>query len=328
MRVAVLSDIHGNWFALKSVLDDAKKEGVESIWCLGDVVGYGAQALECYRELINLEAEAGIPVEAWIAGNHDWGLGGKIPLEFPYFNEESAWVLQQMGLLIPSEEMESLRRFLAARPTFQESPRPGIWLLHGRVGDTDEGPPIDDLRNVVTEQSYIRDRPEDAWKAERAWGVLGRPWMILAGHTHQAMLWHRHPDGRWQSLLEPSPPGGSLRPPSGWPKGCPKCGEDGPCRSRRVWGQGILLPEDPVLINPGSVGQPRDGCPAAAYVILDLGEEGNQVTFRRVGYNVEATIYNLAQLVRTPDGREDVGALERYLSYVSRLRKALSKGEW
>lgn len=324
MRIAVLSDIHGNWFALKSVLDDLQRENVGEVWCLGDVVGYGAQGLECYRELANLEKKAGIPVGAWIAGNHDWGLAGKIPLEFPYFSEVSAWVLRQMKLLTPREGLEELSQFLAARPTFQESPRPGIWLMHGRVGNAAGGPPTDEMRNVVTEQSYIWDRPEETWKAERTWEALKRPWIILTGHTHQAMFWRRQSDGHWQSLLEAHSPGKPLLPPPGWPDGCPDCGRDGHCRSRRVWGQSIRLPEGPVLINPGSVGQPRDGCPAAAYAILDLDAESLSVTFRRVGYNVRAAIDSLAQLARTPDG-VDVNAIHRY---ISRLREALSKGEW
>ncbi|HUT35995.1 MAG TPA: metallophosphoesterase family protein [Planctomycetota bacterium] len=43
----------------------------------------------------------------------------------------------------------------------------------------------------------------------------------------------------------------------------------------------------PYLINPGSVGQPRDGNPAAAYAVLDTAEK--TVTFRRVAYDVEDT---------------------------------------
>ena len=43
----------------------------------------------------------------------------------------------------------------------------------------------------------------------------------------------------------------------------------------------------PYLINPGSVGQPRDGNPEAAYAVLDTGEK--TVTFRRVPYGVEDT---------------------------------------
>jgi predicted phosphodiesterase len=41
------------------------------------------------------------------------------------------------------------------------------------------------------------------------------------------------------------------------------------------------------LLNPGSVGQPRDGDPHAAYLLLDL--DTKRASFRRVAYNVELT---------------------------------------
>ena len=43
------------------------------------------------------------------------------------------------------------------------------------------------------------------------------------------------------------------------------------------------------LVNPGSVGQPRDGIPDAAYAILQLGDEHESVEFRRVPYQIERT---------------------------------------
>ena len=42
-----------------------------------------------------------------------------------------------------------------------------------------------------------------------------------------------------------------------------------------------------VLLNPGSVGQPRDGDPRAAYLVLDL--DGGTAAFHRIAYDVERT---------------------------------------
>src|SRR4051795_7769784 len=47
MRIAVLSDIHGNLHALDAVLSDVEREDVHEIWCLGDIVGYGADPHDC-----------------------------------------------------------------------------------------------------------------------------------------------------------------------------------------------------------------------------------------------------------------------------------------
>ena len=47
MRLALLSDIHANLPALEAVLADIASSEIEETWCLGDVVGYGAEPDEC-----------------------------------------------------------------------------------------------------------------------------------------------------------------------------------------------------------------------------------------------------------------------------------------
>jgi diadenosine tetraphosphatase ApaH/serine/threonine PP2A family protein phosphatase len=49
----------------------------------------------------------------------------------------------------------------------------------------------------------------------------------------------------------------------------------------------VALADVQVLLNPGSVGQPRDGDPRAAYLLLDLDEQ--RASFRRVEYDVALT---------------------------------------
>lgn len=64
-RLAVISDVHGNYPALKAVLEDIDKSNIEEIICLGDVVGYYCQVNEC----IDLIRERGIRC---LLGNHDY----------------------------------------------------------------------------------------------------------------------------------------------------------------------------------------------------------------------------------------------------------------
>ena len=47
MRVAIASDIHGNRHAFEAVIAAAKDAQVEELWCLGDLVGYGADPDAC-----------------------------------------------------------------------------------------------------------------------------------------------------------------------------------------------------------------------------------------------------------------------------------------
>ncbi|MCF7811864.1 metallophosphatase family protein [bacterium] len=62
--MAVISDIHGNLQALEAVLTSIDDEHVDKVFCLGDIVGYGARPNEC----INLICTRQIPC---ILGNHD-----------------------------------------------------------------------------------------------------------------------------------------------------------------------------------------------------------------------------------------------------------------
>jgi len=64
---AIISDIHGNAVALKAVLEDIKAKGLERIVCLGDIIGYGPEPLEC----VDLVAEH---CEWSLLGNHDFGV--------------------------------------------------------------------------------------------------------------------------------------------------------------------------------------------------------------------------------------------------------------
>ena len=63
-RIALISDIHGNLPAFRAVLGEIEEDGVDATWCLGDLVGYGAQPNEC----VELAARS---VDRCLVGNHD-----------------------------------------------------------------------------------------------------------------------------------------------------------------------------------------------------------------------------------------------------------------
>ena len=65
MRIALISDIHGNLEAFESVVADARQKGVDGFACLGDIVGYGANPVACLEGVKDLD-----PL-AVIQGNHD-----------------------------------------------------------------------------------------------------------------------------------------------------------------------------------------------------------------------------------------------------------------
>jgi len=64
MRYAIFGDIHGNLEALEAVLEHAQSQQCDSYACLGDIVGYGGNPIEC----MNIVQEMNCPV---VKGNHD-----------------------------------------------------------------------------------------------------------------------------------------------------------------------------------------------------------------------------------------------------------------
>ena len=65
--IAIISDIHGNFEALKAVLNKIDEMKISQIYCLGDVVGYYSQVNECCDELRKRKVKC-------VMGNHDWYL--------------------------------------------------------------------------------------------------------------------------------------------------------------------------------------------------------------------------------------------------------------
>jgi len=65
VKKAIISDIHGNIEAFQNVLKDIETQGVDEIYCLGDVVGYGPNPCECVDLVMNCKVV--------LLGNHDQG---------------------------------------------------------------------------------------------------------------------------------------------------------------------------------------------------------------------------------------------------------------
>jgi diadenosine tetraphosphatase ApaH/serine/threonine PP2A family protein phosphatase len=72
MRYVLISDIHGNLEALQAALSFAGNLEPYQLYCLGDVVGYGANPSECLEVLRN-------DANLILAGNHDLAVAGVIP---------------------------------------------------------------------------------------------------------------------------------------------------------------------------------------------------------------------------------------------------------
>jgi diadenosine tetraphosphatase ApaH/serine/threonine PP2A family protein phosphatase len=242
---AILSDIHANAEALRSVLEDITRRDVEEIVCLGDVIGYGPSPLACI-DLARL-------FKFSLMGNHEDALLFK-PLGF---NEKAyraiEWTRSQLNH--PDEPPEKKRwRWNFLGDLKRSVTEDGIVYVHGS--------PRDPTREYLF-PSDITDKQKmeiNFSKIESA---------CFAGHTHVSGLFTEK---------------GYISPVIGKPMSLKGLGK--------------------VIVNVGSVGQPRDNDPRACYVLF----EGNAVTFVRVKYDFEKTIALM----------EAVPELDKYLT--KRLR--------
>ena len=120
MKVAVISDIHGNRQAFEAVLDAVAASDAAELWCLGDLVGYGADPDICV-ELAREHAAV------CLAGNHDLAVVGELPLDD--FSRGASLAAQWTQDVIAPENLAFLAEL---RPQGQEGP---IGLYHASPRD-------------------------------------------------------------------------------------------------------------------------------------------------------------------------------------------------
>ncbi|MBC9875791.1 metallophosphoesterase family protein [Bradyrhizobium sp. INPA01-394B] len=153
MTMAFISDIHGNFEALKAVLAEIDRMRITEIFCVGDVVGYYSQVNECCDELRRRGIQS-------LLGNHDWYLG------FGGFCTRSRSVndcLAYQRTVISSENANWLK-------TFRVQMQIGtVQLVHAGWSD-----PIDE---------YITNPNEDYFG--RLAGIN-----FVSGHTHVQSIHH------------------------------------------------------------------------------------------------------------------------------------------
>jgi predicted phosphodiesterase len=234
MRCAIISDIHSNLEALTAVLDAIDGLEADGVYCLGDVVGYNADPVECTRAVLSRSS-------AIVRGNHDKAVAGLLGLEWfsRAAREAALWTREH----IDGETMEALQKL----PEGPMEPGEGVLLCHGTPFDEDAY-----LINADTIAETYRfmelHHPEARF--------------CLHGHTHFPLVVERRPGAGKPEVLR--------------------------------WKEELALePDATYLINPGSVGQPRDGKAQASFGILDT----NRMTYRniRVSYGVRDTQRKILQ---------------------------------
>jgi len=230
MRIAVLSDVHGNLPALEAVLEALKP--YDAVYQLGDVVGYGPQPDEV---VARLAAEKAIGVR----GNHDSAAIGE--LETDAFNDEARAAVEWTAERIRPET----RQWLSALPL--RSIDEPFTLVHGS--------PRDPTWEYVYSAAIARANLS-AFQTDHC----------LVGHTHIPLVFRERRSGSVESVITNAETTMAL--------------------------DGARL-----IINPGSVGQPRDGDPRASAILLDT--EARSLEWRRVEYPI-AQVQRLMRSLNLP----------------------------
>ena len=212
-KIAVISDIHGNFPALEAVLKDIESKKITNIYCLGDLVGYYC----FFNEVVEKINKLNIPT---VLGNHDNALINNLGVI-----ENSKTCTNILQWQLHNSKFETLE-FLKTLPTYLQIPFFGnsIKLIHAGLIDN-----INEYLFDVSEKYLIENDFNDD--------------VLISGHTH-LISYKKFFNGK-------------------------------------TW------------LNPGSVGQPRDGNNMASYIIIDQHLQPN---FIRVNYDFNVVIDRMKEL--------------------------------
>jgi predicted phosphodiesterase len=219
MRYAIIGDIHANLEALQAILKDAKEQEVSHFACLGDVVGYNANPVECLEIVRELECPT-------VRGNHDHYVAHSDSLEgfHPLAANVVDWTRKQLT--------DEQRSYLGQLP--YNLPVETFTIVHSTL-------------DVPSGWGYVFDKLEA--EANFSYQVTS---VCFYGHTHVPIAFEQ------TDIIK-----------------------SGLFRKLKI------MSGRKYFVNVGSVGQPRDGDPRAAYVIFDM--INNQIELRRIPYDFTVT---------------------------------------
>ena len=223
LRSLIVSDVHGNLEALRSVIGDAEQRGgFDQIWSLGDIVGYGPNPAECIDLIRRYDTKG-------IAGNHDLAMIGKVKTDS--FSKDSTASIRWATLQITFEQFS----YLLDLPQRMEAE--GFTMVHGSP-----------------REPFWREYLITPESAAASFQHIATDY-CLVGHSHRSFVCR--PQGESAVFEEVT-----LDTP-------------------------LALEGHKAIVNPGSVGQPRDRDPRASYAVFDSAEQ--TLTHHRVQYDVSAT---------------------------------------
>ncbi len=228
--LGIISDIHSNFEALKTVITDMKDNfpEIKEIYCLGDIVGYGPDPLGCLDFIFEKENL----ITKITKGNHeDYVVRHFTP---PQINTIAKIAIDFQIDSIPLESRALLTHLPHTINTKHVTNDAEILLVHGSP------------QYPITEYIYPdTDKQEDLFTYMKN----NRIDILLLGHTHIPFIRKLNLDNNNCDLL---------------------------------------------IVNPGAVGQPRDGDPRASYAMIDI--EKREAVIRRISYDIPSVQRKIEEL--------------------------------
>lgn len=174
-RFGLLADIHSNLQALDAALDWIDARGVDTVYCLGDVVGYGGDPVACVARVRS--RCAGV-----VRGNHDAAV---VDEEIrSWFNPHARAAIERQAELLADEDRDWLDRLPY---TLQLG---DVALTHSGFADPPAFEYVGTARHAAAELDALAGR----------WGFYG--------HTHVPDAWRLGGDGRIERMALRETPGG------------------------------------------------------------------------------------------------------------------------
>ncbi len=243
MPTALISDIHANLDALEVVLADIERRGIDTIFCLGDIIGYGPNPVECL-DLVQQKCEFSM------MGNHDFAVLYE-PTSFNTSAEQAAFWTRKQFEQEPDEPTRRCRWEYLGNLLIRRWVDKAVFVHASPRRPINEYVFPDDVITAPTKLDAIFERIETR---------------CFCGHTHVTGVFTDEPD-----FYPPADLGNAYK----------------------------FAPHEKCIVNPGSVGQPRDRDPRASYAILydqgekseeQNGEDAERVEFVRLEYDIDSVI--------------------------------------
>ena len=218
MKYGILGDIHANLEALEAVLEDMEKQGVKRFVSVGDLVGYGANPIECI-DIVRGRLKAVVT-----AGNHDFAAVDKLNIDFfnAYARESALWTRRTL----PDEHKAYIRSLKLVEYC------DNFTVVHSTLYSPE-----------------LFEYIQTSYDAHLSFEQQTTP-LSFMGHSHVPVNFFKRKNVSFNMDTE------------------------------------VKLDENTkIMVNVGSIGQPRDENPDAVCVVYDSDEQLIRVT--RVRYDVE-----------------------------------------